>query len=453
MTNSMMPILPFDWNRLNRSHFFEECFRCAEEHHLFSKEQIENIQLQILHLLFEQVKKFTAGESSSVPQETAERLAEGILYTIGVYLADLQSTEKIMMALKNQPLSEQFFEGQKKIKILVDLTAEKLKKLQKTAPDYDNIAYQDTVTKGLDSFFYGYNIFYFPQEGNSAIDYPLNIDKMDEAGILYMDSYIHKLEYENTFCQLFNQTTIRSLMQDFIENSSHYLFNIFHLVLLNAIASVLLNRSPQCLELIERDGERLQIQLAGEDREQIYGKVIRAADQIAAQLDMDERMRQYYGESVAAAAEEISSAVCRGSLNHLFVFMKDEKIPLLSFQDQSPMEDCLFRKLTDEIRGCTETNEKLSIIRKEVSSFEDFADILESGCLFGEEYEAVFSTLGQWELALLTARILQRAGELEDTEDGWEWQISFRNHLDSLDVDDRRKVVSIARQLNSQNDL
>ncbi|XBO87302.1 hypothetical protein AAGG52_11445 [Bacillus licheniformis] len=64
------------------------------------------------------------------------------------------------------------------------------------------------------------------------------------------------------------------------------------------------------------------------------------------------------------------------------------------------MSDIELRKLVDCIMERKNTAEKISLIRDHFVSLHDYLDLLNSGCLFDDEYNALFATFGNFELAI-----------------------------------------------------
>ena len=60
-----------------------------------------------------------------------------------------------------------------------------------------------------------------------------------------------------------------------------------------------------------------------------------------------------------------------------------------------------FKKVFEEIIECNEVKEKIQIIRENIKSLEDLVDILDSECIYGEEYIEIFDELSDEEIALV----------------------------------------------------
>lgn len=95
-------------------------------------------------------------------------------------------------------------------------------------------------------------------------------------------------------------------------------------------------------------------------------------------------------------------------LESIFISLKEKNSqPMFQFKDGPKLSDESFRKVVDEIRECRYISDKIIIIRREIHSIIDLADLFEGYCLFDQEFTEVFQSLGDTELALLVQRLPQ----------------------------------------------
>ncbi len=99
--------------------------KCYEKK-LIDDENLKRINYERIELLKVQLKYYTKDESSSVLEEDAEKILDGIDYTISIYLKELYEEDKrlknlnkqniLLDKLKNEELSFMFQNGFKIIK-------------------------------------------------------------------------------------------------------------------------------------------------------------------------------------------------------------------------------------------------------------------------------------------------------------------------------------------------
>src|SRR5699024_6999932 len=108
------------------------------------------------------------------------------------------------------------------------------------------------------------------------------------------------------------------------------------------------------------------------------------------------------------------------------------------------------RELVDRIMERDNKKEKVRIIRENFVSLHDYLDLLNSECLFGNEYDALFATFGDIELAIFAKIVFyeELRGDVRDfseivaegTEAEEEWEERYIEYMQQLD-DERIKSV------------
>ena len=129
--------------------------------------------------------------------------------------------------------------------------------------------------------------------------------------------------------------------------------------------------------------------------------------------------------------------------------IKETAQATIRFEDSTAMEDKSFREVTEKIRDCRTGSEKLDLIREKIKSFTDLRDVLRSECLFDDEFQLLFRTLGDMEIALLL-RETQAQRKDEDiylTENEKEWQSEFRKFFDQNGSVYQKKIRELSRKI------
>jgi hypothetical protein len=120
------------------------------------------------------------------------------------------------------------------------------------------------------------------------------------------------------------------------------------------------------------------------------------------------------------------------------------------FVDGERMSNESFKLLIDKLTEEFDADIKSNIIRSEIQSLEDFLDVLEGDCLFGDEYANLFSKMSNAELGLLGKIIFSdemRDGDIDlsmaasaGNEMGYEWQELLLEFLRTMD-NERLKLI------------
>lgn len=172
----------------------------------------ENSRRELLYVLAEQIRRFTAGNSSSVPTETAENILQSVLYCIGAYL---QANPDPKAAARNIPPRILFKEGQRILSLEVEKARLIWADVKNTRIPTELYAYNSTLDKGIKGFFSTYDLKYAAHENGALCgfpDYPLLHDNRSIGGIIYMKRYLEQMERENIWCSQFSKNKIRSIL-------------------------------------------------------------------------------------------------------------------------------------------------------------------------------------------------------------------------------------------------
>ena len=157
-------------------------------------------------LLEERIRRYTMGDSTSVPVDTARRLLESILYCL-----DLNRRFPVQDMMQGAPLHVRWRAGVDQAKRIAARAKLLLKQAQRTPPPLVNTAYCDTL-EALPAFFAGYDADFLAQEIPCSFDYPL-CQPVSESllGAEYILEYLRKLLVENTLLRAFSQEALRAL--------------------------------------------------------------------------------------------------------------------------------------------------------------------------------------------------------------------------------------------------
>ena len=174
--------------------------------------QPENFKRELLFVLSEQIERYTAGKSSSVPMETAENILQSILYCVKAYLQAIPDAGTAALHITPRIL---FQEGQRILSSEVEKARHIWTDVKKTRIPTDLYVYNSTVDEGIKGFFSTYDLKFAAHENGALCgfpDYPLFCDDRSLEGILYMKRYLEQMKRENIWCAQFGKNKIRSIL-------------------------------------------------------------------------------------------------------------------------------------------------------------------------------------------------------------------------------------------------
>lgn len=177
-----------------------------------TEEENGRFRAELLNALAEQLRRYTGGQSSSVPAEIAEQVLESMLYCASVRLSGEPDPAS---ALREIPAEELFQSGLARVKQLTEEAKAIYREALRTRIPTELIAYNVVLDGALPGFFKTYDPEYDAHENGGLTgfpDYPLLRDDRSRGGILYMKRYLEELVRENRFCAGYRKNHIRALL-------------------------------------------------------------------------------------------------------------------------------------------------------------------------------------------------------------------------------------------------
>lgn len=445
-----------DAGNLDAVSYFQFIIREGYRLSFIGPDELEHLQYQIMILLADQFNRWTGGQSSSVPVETGQRIQQSVFYTVGCYLKSLPDGESALNELKSRTLDELYQRGRDRIGTVKKEAEALLHAIQQNPFKTCLLAYNETLNEGLPMFFTTYDTDFDASNTSTSIDYPLGNDKMNLTGVEYIYDYLQKLRLENEFCNFFDREEIHSLLRGYDRGYKELLFNIYDLVLTNAVGCMLIGRCDhgvydRGLHLSEYDRRYLQKELAHLSAEKLNELTDDAITLLCDQLSVsDPEMISYMKLSSVNLQARLKHALEVSGLQRLFLSTKDEEVwPVIEFEDKAALDQDAFLKLADEIRGCRFLSDKLSLLRKASPGAGDLIDLLEGDCFYEEEYEGVFSSLDDIQLALLANELTLDPEDrrfLEEENDR-EWKSSLYHWLSQTDPARKSAIMGFAARI------
>lgn len=437
-------------NLISEEHYFLSLLQVLNANDLLNKKDMEKIQIQIIELLREIVVYYTRDESSSVRVEVAEQIMLSIYYTIGAFLKNTMTIKESINLIIEKDLKDLFRQGEELLIEKVDACKRKLKGIQKNRLETSNYAYIDTIDYGIDLFFKEYDIRFASHDSPGSIDYPLAIDEMKLVGVEYLEAYLNTLELENKLCSYFDISEIEDLLKSYNKNSHHMLINIYKFVLTNYLGVILLGKGGKSLNITEEERVHLKSIVDGLSEEELKRLFLMALGKLFKELSIeDEGLKDYINKTILKLIPEIKYNIETNTLDKAFITIKTQEEKPIIYKDGESLDNGKFKRITEEIRNCSKVEDKIKIIREELHSLKDLADVLSSYCIFDEEFIYIFKDLEDFEIALLTKYLPDTETGDSDygTECEREWHERLVEYIDNLEELRKGVIIQMSQEI------
>lgn len=365
-----------------------------------------------MSILSDLIQRYTQGKSSSVTSDTAERIMSSILYAVDANLRRFADPLRAVDYLTTADMRKIYGEGVDLLRQCLDETKRLYTVVKQNKLDVAVEAYHTTIDESLPVFLNQYGILFDAHNTMASIDYPLAVDDIQMEGVFYIREYVERLKMETDFCRLFSQGDLDTLLVHFGQvcrfDYRIELFNIFELVLNNAVFSILSGGDAHKIYISPGQFEALTRRFALASAAQIQTLLHEAADELLSRLNInDTQLSDYMHQCMRHLAQRAVNAARHHRLETVIIkeMKKKQKSYAISLDNGDQMTDSRFRLLVDRITACEKTEEKVDLIQKNVHSLTDYVDVLNAGCLFGNEFHTLFRSLSHIELAILTKRV------------------------------------------------
>ncbi|MFC4546456.1 DUF6179 domain-containing protein [Paenactinomyces guangxiensis] len=429
---------------------------------MLNSREVYDIQSEWMLILKNLIRRYTRGESSSVASETAEGILASILYATDAYMLRFDDPEKAIAYLKTFHIREIYEEGVDVVRQCFEETKQLYREIKSNKLDVAVDAYHMTIDESLPVFLDKYEIIFDAHNTMASIDYPLAIDDMRIQGVFYIRQYLERLKMETKFCGFFSKQDLQQTLVNFGRICGFdyriELFNIFQLMLNNAVFSVLSGGKANQVHVSTCQYKRLERLFTHLDASRIRFAVHKAVDHLLDDLNIRNiQMAGYINQCTNDLIQRVINAARHNSLQTVIITEKEEKPKsiVVSFKEADRMSDSRFRLLVEKIRECQETEDKIQLIRANFHSLQDYIDMLNADCLFAGEYTALFNTFGDMELAILSKIVFyeELRGDVPDfsspivreKKSEAEWQMHYIQFIQSLS---KGRITSIAESVH-----
>ena len=403
MSSGLDRIRVIDRTMLSEESYFQSLLEQAHSKGLVSDSDIERMQYECLNLLAYKTERYNSGDSSSIRIEIAQSIMTSILFTVGLWLKTYPNPDDAITALLNEPISEIYQKGRKRIDTILMATKTLHAKLLHQLVDTENVFYSSTIKDGINGFFKLYYPDYAAQEIHITADYPLFIPMPGLAGIEFIRAYVEAAYYENQFCGYFSADDIHHLLCGYDEGYRELLINIYEPVLLSAIGCIIAGTDVSRLDITEAGAAYLRRLFPEMPKDEIFKTIQEAAMELIHRFQCPSGLAKYIQKSLPLIASKIYTAIQGHTLNSIFfvpAFPENNPKILLSFGEKMDNEE--YRKVIKEIGQYHSAHDKVEIIKKRIHSLADLEDVLLDADLTKEEMQAVLRELALPEIAALS---------------------------------------------------
>jgi len=405
------------------------------------------------------IKRYTKGKCSSLKEDTVFHMLNSIYYTI-----EAGKREKIYAeALYPSHLQDEFDLYNRGIKV-IEKTVDECKLLYEDIKEnrlnVPVLIYNDTIDNALPEFFKNYDIVFAAQDTVSSMDYPLIFDDMSIKGIFYIKQYLEELKLETDFCRLFGDCLVKKILLNYGKKYRADVFelpvNIFQVVFDQCFFLTLCGSFEKRTAVSIVEFNMLEKILSSKNQD----KLLNAADNVLKKIIdkyhiKDSLLVDYLNKYGNSFRIRFSKTCSSGNLSSMVIVEEQESVEKkFIFQDGARMSNYEFNKVVDEISKSQDVKNKVAIIQENVHSLEDYIDILNSECFFGDEYSIVMRNADDIYLALLGANVFYDDLEDDDFKLSFEYLTNYREsfedewknyYVDFLLVQKEERIENISK--------
>ncbi|WP_446897131.1 DUF6179 domain-containing protein [Clostridium sp. LBM24168] len=405
------------------------------------------------------IKRYTKGKCSSLKEDTVFHMLNSIYYTI-----EAGKREKIYAeALYSSNLQDEFDLYNRGIKVIekaVDECKLLYEDIKENRLDVPVLIYNNTIDNALPEFFKNYDIVFAAQDTVSSMDYPLTFDDMSIKGIFYIKQYLEKLKLETDFCRLFGDALVKKILLNYGIKYRADVFelpvNVFQVVFDQCFFLVLCGSSEKRTAVSIVEFNMVEKILSSKNQDEL----LNAADNVLKKIIdkyhiKDSLLVDYLNKYGNSFRIRFSKACSSGNLSSMVIVEEQESVEKkFIFQDGARMSNYEFNKVVDEISKSQDVKNKVAIIQENVHSLEDYIDILNSECFFGDEYSIVMRNADDIYLALLGANVFYDDLEDDDFKLSFEYLTNYREsfedewknyYVDFLLVQKEERIENISK--------
>lgn len=272
-------------------------------------------QEELLPLITRLMERYTSKESSSVTYETANMLAEAVVYCIDewIHAGDTQLTDgKIDLKLFYSKGYEAVIQKVKKAGELYNTMLDDFM-------DYGCRSYRETILDGMPAFFLRYDAEFNPQDHLLTLDYPTYIPVGGLSGIDRIYEYLLDINLEKKFLAQFPEENIQGLLQQYQQRYQvPYFDNLCELLILQAVGCIVADRPVSLLRLDRKALRTIRYQFADSEEAGIE-KEMKGYIRMLCSGMADIKAKEYFPSRAGDYAVRIRNGIENDNLEEVFM--------------------------------------------------------------------------------------------------------------------------------------
>lgn len=255
--------------------------------------------------------RYTSGDSTSIPYETAEQLMEAVLYCMeegsDKDTGAASDSGTASDAAKPYPLEAAeaealYLRGYAAVLKKAETAKQLYEQILESWDSYGCTPYEDTLLRAVPAFFTRYDARFRPQHSVIDPDYPL-LFPPEGKGVTFLLNYLTAVRTESRFLSLFGRSAVTALLERTEPDFPHdFMGNLCFPVLLTALGCMIAEKPVPPLQLSPEDLPAVAFYLEGEDPVRIERKLSYLIRHMT-----ESRLRPEETAYLAGASKELSA--------------------------------------------------------------------------------------------------------------------------------------------------
>ncbi len=292
---------------VDRRHYMESLLALASQRAMISDSAAIDIQLSLYKLMEQRLERYTNGDSCSVRTEIAEQISRSTVFTLDIWLKNIDQPEDALKELIEKGAVECYGLGLKRIRRMVQSLRTYYRIMLTDLPDIPNYALNSTVIGGFEGFFKAYEPEFAAHDHIIHGDYPTMLFPSHMQGIEFITVYMKSIGYENRLLGLFDEAAVKRALTlyciDCDNTVEDNVFNICEVVLSAALCSLIAGEDLHTLSLSDAGKAKVVSALDGEpDIDALVSSLL--------ELMTSERMNAEAVKYIERAAKKNAPHIC-----------------------------------------------------------------------------------------------------------------------------------------------